>query len=136
MRQTTVQIDGTTVELTKFSAAPGFKMMARIIKLLGGSVLEIAGGMGKSEEDQAKAMGAAIDNIMSRTEPDDLYALVSDLVCGGFTVINGKKVTHLDDLGALGDDTDPFYLGMMIAKEQLMFSFKGALGKLLAAPNG
>ncbi len=115
----------------KFTAAPGFKMIAKITKLVGGSVLELGKSIGKDTGGQASAFGEVIDGIMARTSADQLYSLVNDIVCSGFVTVNGKKITHMDDLGQF-ENSDPFYLGLMIAKEQLTFSFGDAIKKLIS----
>ncbi len=115
----------------KFTAAPGFKMIARITKLVGGSVLELGKSMGKDTGGQVSAFGEVIDGIMARTSADQLFSLVNDIICSGFVTVNGTKIAHMDDLGQF-EESDPFYLGMIIAKEQLTYSFGDAIKKLIS----
>ena len=132
MREQNVTIDGVPVTLIKMSAAPGFKMLARLTRILGGSLMDAAASAGKSKEEQATAFGDVIDGIVAKTTDDQLYNLINDTLCGGFVAVGGKKLTHLDDLGAI-EDSDPFYLGLMIFKEQMIFSFGPAIKKLMGA---
>ena len=126
-----LQIDGVDIRLVKISPSIGLPLTARLAKMLGGSMVKLASGMGKSEKAQIGVMSSAIDDIAERVEPEELYGFINDVVTSGFVFANGNKITHIDDLGMF-EDSDPYFLALMITKEQLTFSFGGFLGKLVA----
>lgn len=129
MADKTINIDGITVRLFKFSPSAGLPILSRLQNMLGGSVLSMVSAVGKSDAEQAKVMADALDSIVERVAPEKVTKFITDVVCSGFVVVNGVKVGHLDDLAI--EDCDPFYLALMITKEQLTYSFGGFLGKFL-----
>ena len=130
MREKTLQIDDLDIRLVKFSPSIGMPILTRLQNMLGGSIVKLASGMGQSENGQIDVMASAIDDITNRVKPEVLQQFISDVITSGFVFINGEKITHIDDLG-MYEDSDPYYLAVMILKEQLTFSFGGFLGKLM-----
>lgn len=130
MNTKTIDIDGSRVDLTKFSPSMGLPILSRLQNMLGGSVLSIAGGAGKDDSEQLNVVADAIDDIVGRVEPEKITAFVQDILTSGMVAVDGKRLTHIDDL-AVSEDKDPYYLALMITKEQLQFSFGGFIKKLM-----
>jgi len=130
MKEKTLKIDGLDVRLSKFSPSVGMPLLARLQNMLGGSVIKLATGMSHSAEEQIDVMADVIDDITERVSPEILQKFINDIITSGYVFINGNKITHIDDLGMF-EDSDPYYLALMITKEQLTFSFGGFLGKFL-----
>jgi hypothetical protein len=129
-----IKIDGVEVRLVKFSPMIGMPILARLQNMLGGSIVNMAGGMKASQEDQLKIIGETIDSLSDRVPPEKMSAFIEDVLTSGFIFIGGQKVTHIDDFGAF-DDSDPYYVMVMTLKEQITFSFGGFLGKFMAGQN-
>ncbi len=131
-KEKTLQLDGLDIRLVKFSPSVGMPVLAKLQNMIGGSIIKLAGGMSGKESEQAELMAGVIDDITERVGPEQLQSFIEEIVTSGFVFINGDKITHIDDL-AMFEDSDPYYLALMITKELLTFSFGGFLGKFLAS---
>jgi hypothetical protein len=100
--------------------------------MLGGAIVKLASGAMGSESEQIAVIADALDEITKRVDPKDLQRFFSDVITSGYIFINGNKITHIDDLAGF-EDSDPYYLIIMLVKEQLTLSFGGFLKKFTTA---
>jgi hypothetical protein len=131
-KEKTVNIDGLDVKFVKFNPSIGLPILSRLQSMLGGAVVKLASGAMGSESEQVAVIAEALDEITKRVDPVDLQKFFSDIITSGYIFVNGNKVTHIDDLAGF-EDSDPYYLIVMMVKEQLTLSFGGFLKKFITA---
>jgi len=127
-----VNIDGLDVKFVKFNPSIGLPILSRLQAMLGGAIVKLASGAMGSESEQIAVIADALDEITKRVDPKDLQRFFSDVITSGYIFINGNKITHIDDLAGF-EDSDPYYLIIMLVKEQLTLSFGGFLKKFTTA---
>lgn len=80
----TTEIEGGNYTYTQLSAKKSLKLKFRLAGILGTAVSDILPAIGKSDEEQMKAFGAAIQDVFSKNEPDKVLKLIEDILVPAF----------------------------------------------------
>ena len=130
-KRKTVDIDGKTFEIVKFSPSQGLPLLARLQGAIGGSIFKLA-KQGGTDDEKMDMIAQAIDTICERLPPEKLQALIVDMVCSGCVVHNKHRIEHIDDLSeGEEDESDPYYISLILFREIVQFSFGSFVKKLM-----
>lgn len=132
-------VDGLDVQIIKFNPLRGGAVLGTVMKMFAPSIKELvqAAGQGLSEEAQVEVLINAVQELFTRQSPKEVMDFLGEIVAGGYVIVEGKKIAHIDDFEALvGEDGDALYTVILIAAESIKYNFAGFLGKLMASQAG
>ena len=134
MTPKTVDIDGVEVTLYKMPAAKALHFTLRMGFLA--PLIESLQALGEDESKQMQALGEAIEGMLGSTEKAaEVESFIKDIIASGTIAVNGKKIHSIDDLNRI-EGTEPLALIFGIVVQQIMYSIKPGMGKLMASLGG
>jgi len=88
----TKTINDREYNVTQWNAEKAIKMKFRLLKILGPAFAKLAPAFKtQSDEEQATAIGEAVELITSKMDPEEMFALIKDVISG--VGCEGKKIT-------------------------------------------
>jgi len=124
------KIETKQVDITKLSAHNALRVHAQVIKFISGSVNEIVKGIGKDDVAQAEYLGSAVSKAFSDNgSVEELISFITSNLTDGNVIVDGQRVTHLDDLERF-DDVDGSELMYAIFGEWVKLNLGGMLKKI------
>ena len=138
MKSTEIQIDGLKVKIIKFNPMKGGILLGTTMAMFSTVIKDIITALEKdlSEAEQLEVFIGAIQGLFERNTPKEVMEYIESIVVGEYVIIEGKKVTHLDDLESMaGEDGDGLHLMTSIVAESIKYNFSKFLGKLIPALN-
>jgi len=129
-----VRCGSVTLDIERMNVSDGLKILARLQAAIGGSIFQIAKGVGKGEDEQVAALASAIDSFTARVTPEEVFSIVNDVLTSGTIFINGTRVSHIDEMG--GFDEDPYTIALFAFREAVQLNFSGFIKKLMGGLSG
>lgn len=133
-----LEIDGLKVKIIKFNPMKGGILLGTTMAMFSTVLKDIVSALEKDlpEAEQMEVFIGAIQGLFERNTPEEVMKYIESIVVGDYIIIEGKKVTHLDDLEAMaGEDGDGLHLMTQLVAESIKFNFSKFLGKLVPALN-
>lgn len=124
-----LMIDGATFKIVKFNASFGWPLLMKLKSMIAGSFIRMGSGV---DEDMSDLQGAelfadAIDNLFAKYDSDKVWEFMQKLIVNEYISVNGIKLKNIDLLA--DQEVDPYFGGMSLAKEVVLFNFSDSLGK-------
>ena len=131
-----LHIDGLNIKLVRFNAGAGTLILAKIQNAFGGALMKMAQSSNATDEQQLEIIGQSLDALGDRLPPEKMHKLIQEVLCGGNVYINGTQLNSLDQLDMYHENTDPYYLTIVLFKEMVTFSFGSFIKKLMGGLAG
>jgi len=130
LKSVKVTLLGKKVTITKLSAHNALRAHGKVLRFIAPAVGNIADGMGKGDEAQAEQLSSAITNAVGNAQDmEEIITFIDECITGGDVVLDGNRVTHLDDL-EIFEDVDGSELMYAIFAEWVKLNLGGLIKKI------